>query len=30
VKPEFKRLVFDNQRKAERVALGVTSNEVTA
>jgi len=26
VKPEFKRLVFDNQRKAERLAVGVTSD----
>ena len=26
VKPEFKRLVFDNQHKAERLILGVTSN----
>jgi GxxExxY protein len=24
VKPEFKRLVFDNQRKSERLAVGVT------
>jgi GxxExxY protein len=24
VKPEFKRLVFDNQRKVERLAVGVT------
>jgi GxxExxY protein len=30
VKPEFKRLVFDNQRKAERLALGVTNNSVRA
>jgi GxxExxY protein len=28
VKPEFKRSVFDNQRKAERLILGVGNNNV--